>query len=73
MTLTGTIKNGVVVFDHAPAIDDGTRVTVVLPATIPGSAKPTLADLLDLAGSVKGLPPDFADQHDHYLHGTPKK
>jgi hypothetical protein len=73
MTLTGTIKNGVVVFDHVPAVDDGTRVTVVLPTTSSTAVNPTLANLLDLAGSVKGLPSDFAEQHDHYLHGTPKK
>ncbi len=24
-------------------------------------------------GSVEGLPPDFAQNHDHYIHGTPKK
>jgi len=25
------------------------------------------------AGSVRGLPPDMALNHDHYLHGLPKK
>jgi hypothetical protein len=29
--------------------------------------------LLALAGSVKGLPEDFAANHDHYLHGLPKR
>lgn len=29
--------------------------------------------LLEVAGTAKGLPPDYAHQHDHYLHGTPKK
>ncbi len=31
------------------------------------------ATLLELAGTVEGLPPDFADEHDHYIHGTPKR
>ena len=25
------------------------------------------------AGKVRGLPPDMALNHDHYLHGLPKK
>jgi hypothetical protein len=29
--------------------------------------------LLALAGSVKGLPEDFAANHDHYLHGLPRR
>ena len=33
----------------------------------------SLADRLkDVIGSVSGLPPDFAHNHDHYIHGTPK-
>ncbi len=29
--------------------------------------------LLALAGKAKGLPPDMAANHDHYLHGLPKR
>jgi hypothetical protein len=29
--------------------------------------------LLEIAGTAEGLPEDYASQHDHYLHGTPKK
>jgi hypothetical protein len=29
--------------------------------------------LLEIAGSAEGLPPDFAENHDHYLHGAPKQ
>ena len=29
--------------------------------------------LLALAGAAKGLPEDFAANHDHYLHGLPKR
>jgi hypothetical protein len=35
--------------------------------------KPTLSErLLKHAGTVPDLPADMADQHDHYIHGTPK-
>jgi hypothetical protein len=70
MTIAGTIKNGVVVLDEAPPVPDGTRVEVVLAP--PQEGEPTLRNLLALAGTVD-LPPDFAEQHDHYIHGTPKK
>jgi hypothetical protein len=29
--------------------------------------------LASVAGKATSLPPDAATQHDHYLHGTPKK
>ena len=29
--------------------------------------------LLEIAGTAEGLPPDFAENHDHYVHGAPKK
>lgn len=28
--------------------------------------------LSELAGTAEGLPEDFAQNHDHYLHGAPK-
>lgn len=29
--------------------------------------------LLEIAGTVEGLPPDYAENHDHYLHGQPRR
>jgi hypothetical protein len=29
--------------------------------------------LLEIAGTAVGLAPDFAENHDHDLHGSPKK
>jgi hypothetical protein len=29
--------------------------------------------LLEFAGRAEGLPPDMARNHDHYLHGTPRR
>lgn len=31
------------------------------------------AALLEVAGTATGLPADFAHNHDHYLHGLPKR
>jgi hypothetical protein len=76
-TLTGTVIGGVVVFDGGKTLPEGTAVeVVVLPPTPPstGQSKPTLAErLLRHAGQVPDLPPDLAEQHDHYLYGTPKR
>lgn len=75
-TLQGTVRNGLVFLDAPQQLPDGTRVEVVV-RTLPedaGEAKPSLAErLLKHAGAVPGLPPDLADQHDHYIHGTPKR
>lgn len=29
--------------------------------------------LLEVAGTAQGLPGDFAHNHDHYLHGAPRR
>jgi len=29
--------------------------------------------LLEVAGTAEGLPRDFAENHDYYLHGAPKQ
>lgn len=29
--------------------------------------------LLEVAGTVEGLPPDYAENHDHYLHGLSRR
>lgn len=76
MTLDGSVRNGVIVLDNGHQLAEGTRVQVVVEQAIFESSQPTkltLSGLLEIAGSVKNLPPDFAAQHDHYLHGTPKR
>lgn len=72
MALEGTVKNGVVVLDQTAQLPDGTRVELVVKEK--EEAPTTLGQrLLKLAGIAKGLPSDMAEQHDHYIHGTPKQ
>jgi hypothetical protein len=43
---------------------------------IPGSMdkRESVWDVFErFAGKAEGLPPDLAENHDHYLYGTPKK
>jgi hypothetical protein len=72
MSLEGTIQNGVVVLDDGRRLPEGTRVEVIVREA--PENKTTLRDrLLRLAGTVDDLPSDMARNHDHYIHGTPKR
>ena len=71
MLLEGTIKNGTIVLDQPPSLPDGERVEVELKAI--AQAQPTFIDLLEFADCMPDMPADFAAQHDHYIHGTPKR
>ncbi|HEU0010548.1 MAG TPA: hypothetical protein VFT34_12100 [Verrucomicrobiae bacterium] len=72
MKYTGTVKGGVVVLEGAPALAEGTLVEVEPVAGTKGST--TLGQRLkQFSGIAKRLPRDMARNHDHYLHGRPKK
>jgi len=68
----GTVVNGVVVLQSGDAIPEGTQVRVVEiePEAAP---EPLGKRLLKFAGTIPGLPPDMAENHDHYIHGKPKQ
>lgn len=70
MTLEGRVEKGAIVLDLPAQLPEGARVRVeVLP-----SESPTLLKRISrLAGKAKHLPVDAAEQHDHYLYGTPRK
>lgn len=72
MTLEGTVVQGAIVLDQPGKLPEGARVTVTVHST--PEAGETLSDLLmRYAGCMQDLPPDMAEQHDHYIHGTPKR
>ena len=71
MTYRGQVRNRVVVLEPSIELPEGTEVRVEL---VTPSARKTLAEQLgDLVGSVPDLPTEMAEQHDHYLHGAPKR
>ncbi len=72
MTFDGIVRNGTIVLEQGATLPEGTRVKVVAD-THEAESQPTLIGLLKLAGMAKDLPADFAAQHDHYIHGTPKR
>lgn len=71
MVYVGHVKGGVVVFDQ-PCPPEGAAVRVEVVAGAP--ATPSIwQKLRKYSGAVKGLPPDMAKNHDHYIHGGPKR
>ena len=71
MTFRGHVNHGVVVLEPGIELPEGIEVSVELVTPPP---RKTLAEQLgDLIGSVPDLPADMAAQHDHYLHGAPKR
>ena len=72
MTLHGTFNKGIVVLDQPAPWPEGTRVEVIVQTR--EDKKLTLSErLLRHAGTVSDLPTDMAEQHNHYIHGTPKR
>ena len=70
MEYRGKVSGGVVVLEPGVELPEGSEVRVeVLPLD-----QTTLGErLLKFAGRAQGLPSDMADNHDHYLHGQPKR
>jgi hypothetical protein len=77
--LTGKVVNGVVVFDQPGKLEDGTSVRIrplAKNSETGGTDINSLREmLLSHAGVIEdsGLPPDLAENLDHYLYGTPKR
>lgn len=80
MTYRGTVQGGVVVLPEGVALPEGAEVTVT-PRAAPAegaAARPKIWEKLEeLARWAEtqpcDLPADLAANHDHYLHGTPKR
>ena len=72
MTYRGQVRNGVVVLEGNPPLAEGTAVRVE--ALEDSAQNPNVWDeLLKLAGTAEGLPPDASRNVDHYLYGQPKR
>ena len=75
MVYRGRVKDGVVVLDDPKSLPEGTEVRVELvEEKTEDSRNDSLGKrLLKFAGIIDGLHEDMAAQHDHYIHGTPKR
>jgi virulence-associated protein VagC len=72
MTYTGTVSKGIVILPPEAKIPDGTKVRVE-PIEDVSRVEPVGKRLLALVGSADQLPEDFAQNHDHYIHGAPRR
>ena len=72
MTYRGRIRDGVIVLDEDASLPDGTEVEISVVRS-PDRAQSLSEKLLSYAGKANGLPSDLARNHDHYLHGAPKR
>ena len=70
MTYRGHIENGSVVFDETVVLPEGTEVRV---EPVAGLKKTLAEQFKDVIGCISDLPVDMAQNHDHYIHGTPKR
>jgi hypothetical protein len=71
MELPGIVQGGVIVCESPQVLPDGLKVKVLVEES--ELAKPTLLNLVRHAGALPDMPSNFAEQHDHYIHGTPKQ
>jgi len=69
MSVTGTVKDGVVVLPPGVKLPDGLEVEL----TIPDEAAPSFAQrYANYIGAATDLPADLAENLDHYVHGNRK-
>ncbi len=77
MEFLGKISGGVVIFDNGtPPEGSLVRVKVIAsvsPLTENAQAPTIWERLMSYSGIVEGLPSDLAKNHNHYIHGAPKK
>ena len=77
MIYRGTVKSGVVVLPADVTLPEGTEVEIVVTEGEPPTSSGIWARLAELGRWAETqpseLPPDLAENHDHYLHGLPKR
>lgn len=76
MVYRGKVKGGVIIPPRGVKLAEGEQVTfeVVKTKRVFKHRQRSLAEVFkDVIGKAHGLPPDFAENHDHYIHGAPKR
>ena len=76
MSITATVENDTIKLPPGVHLPDGTEVSIEprTPRKTTETPVQTLAErYADLIGITDALPEDMAENHDHYLHGAPKR
>lgn len=72
MSVTGTVKNGVIVLPPGTQLPEGAEVKIET-IQLTTADDPFLAAVERLAKPRPHLPKDYALNHGHYVRGEPKK
>ena len=70
MSITGFVENDTIKLPPGVHVPDGTSARIIFDAVAPRTLAERYAGLI---GITDALPEDMAENHDHYLHGAPKK
>lgn len=74
MSITATVENNTIKLPEGVHLPDGTTVRIETESAAPTSKRQNaLAWMEGFIGCIDTLPEDFAAEHDHYIHGTPKR
>lgn len=83
MTIEGHIENGQIVLNQNTPLPEGMKVRVEVLEDLglkkgvgeqsPDELPSLYERMKPFVGCIKGLPSDYAINHDHYLHGQPKR
>ena len=74
MELEGTVRNGVIVVDGSSPLVEGTKVRITIETPGEPSRNLTLRErLLRTRWNCRRPPAGYRANHDHYIHGTPKR
>jgi hypothetical protein len=68
MAYVGKVTNGTVVLPPEANLPEGTEVRVE-----PIARESLAKRLKNVIGAVYDMPSDWAENHDHYIHGAPKR
>ncbi len=72
MSFTGTVEKGMVKLPSGAVFPNGTKVRVEAIEPSAEDRRMLVEELRAIAATMPDLPADWAAQHDHYIHGTPK-
>jgi len=81
MIYHGKIQGGVVVLQPGATLPEGTEVTVIPSSEVAAAGQGSTVSIWDRLVKLAqwtetqpcSLPADLATNHDHYLHGLPKR
>ncbi len=73
MTFTAKVHNCMITLPPGIKLPEGAEVQVIADEAGDELLSSPLAWMKRYVGAAKDLPPDFSAEHDHYIHGTPKR